>query len=150
MINATMRRKIGSRILRNRTVTEERFTSMLSGASPFGFAFKEYSEESLYFFFGQSQSTPTGSRGPVNSSDFAGFELLAGAQESFLLHTVQQRIQSSRAEPVTMPSEFFDHSKTKDAFRLCVVQDMETNEAGIELSGLNIFLIGQVVHSRDA
>jgi len=52
---------------------------------------------------------------------------LRRAQEPFTFHPVEQGIQSSRAEFVSVPCQLFNHPESKNRVFTGVVEDMEAN-----------------------
>lgn len=57
----------------------------------------------------------------------------AGAHQAARLHTVQQRIDGSRPDPVAMAPQFLNYTEAEDSLLAGMVQDMNANETGVEI-----------------
>ena len=93
---------------------------------------------------GQSSGKISGTIRDSNSAAFARrsrgdcFAINAAGRDASnatapFFEAMQQWIHCSRTEPVAMSPKFFDHLQIVDRFSAGMIQDVEPNEAGIQL-----------------
>ncbi len=89
---------------------------------------KQLGEELPYLLLRCSQGLLSGSRRTICSPTSAPIPLFLRAQQAAGFEPMQHRIDRACAEPVTVPSQLFDHSQPKDWLLAGVVQNVQPNE----------------------
>ena len=97
-------------------------------------AFHEFSKQLAHLDLGCLQRLPSESGRTVNLAQRLAVALLAGTQVALLLQPVKQRIQAARADPVAVPPQFFDHAEPEDGLFDGVMQDVQPNQAGVQIA----------------
>jgi hypothetical protein len=95
--------------------------------------FQQLAEELNDFLLRECQDlSPQGSR-PVHATGPLSKRFYFRAQVAFALECVKHRIESTGAELVTVPAQFLDKPEAENWRLASMMQDMETNQASIEV-----------------
>jgi hypothetical protein len=63
--------------------------------------------------------------------------LPGGSQIAFSFQAVQQRLERAGADAVAVAGQFFNHTEAEDGLLGRVVQDVQTDQAGVEVAVLS-------------
>ena len=72
--------------------------------------------------------------GLVDAAERFSIAELAGAEITLLLEVVEQGIKAAGADAVAVARKLFDHAEAEDGFFGGVVEDVEPDEAGIQVA----------------
>ena len=96
--------------------------------------FEHLTEQFLYALSSHHERLPTHSRGPVHTPVSAAVQGQPRAHVSLAFHPVQNRVQRACTQTVSVPPEFVDHRLAEDGAFGCMMQDMEANQTGVEIT----------------
>src|SRR5437016_5136281 len=98
------------------------------------FAFQDqFSKQLAHLALRRLQSLPPKRCGAIHPAQRFAVALFGRAQITLILEAVQERIQTTGADPVSVPRELLDHAETEDGLFDGVVQDVKADESGIQL-----------------
>src|SRR5579863_10237804 len=98
------------------------------------FAFNQLSEEFSYTLFGFVKGAAPRIRNAIDAADVLSRSFLTGAQVATPFEAMKNRIQSSRADVVSVPGQLPGHSSPKNRLFACMMQNMQANHSGIEVA----------------
>jgi hypothetical protein len=90
---------------------------------------EELSEELSNLVFRGIERLPALRRRAIHPAESLTDLLVGPSQVPTFLETVEDRVQRTRAELVTVPPELFDDSQAEDRFMDRVVKNMEADQA---------------------
>src|ERR1035441_5566134 len=97
-------------------------------------AFHELSKQLAHLDLGCLESFPSQSGGAINLAQRLAIALLPGTEIALLLQPVEQGIQTAWADPVAVPRQFLDHAEPENGFFRGVMQDVQPDQAGVEIA----------------
>src|SRR5579872_7124214 len=98
------------------------------------FALDQLAEQLAHLALGGIERLAARRGGAIQLSQRFAIAQLSGFQIALLFEPVQQRIKTPGANAVTMPGKLFDHPETEDGLFDGVVQDVQPDEAGVEIA----------------
>ncbi len=98
-----------------------------------GFALEEFSEQLSDFLACFPQSTAPSRGGPVGPARRSPRSLLCGTQQPPPFEAVEQRVDGSGAQPIAVSREFFDDAEAEDRLQAGMMQDVESDQARVEV-----------------
>jgi hypothetical protein len=98
------------------------------------FAFDKLPKQFAHLALCREQSFSSERSGAVDLPQRFPVSLLPGSQVSFLFETMQQGVESSRADTVSMPAELFHHAQTKDGFFHRVMEHVQANQTRVQVA----------------
>jgi hypothetical protein len=94
---------------------------------------KHFSEQFPNAGFRYAQSAASGGRRRVEPANGAAVPIGARTKQPFPFHSVQQRIECSGAQTVTMAAKFFDHGQPEEFLLAGVMKDVQADEPRIKV-----------------
>ena len=73
----------------------------------------------------------------INAAQRFAVALLSGAEVALPFETAKQRIKRAGADAVAVAREFFHHAEAEDGLLDGVMEDVEADQAGIEVAIVN-------------
>ena len=86
--------------------------------------------------FSLAQGFVAGGRGAIQAANAASDLTARGAKQTFLFQSVEQGIQGAQGQTIAVPRQFLDHAKTENRFIARMVENMQADQAGIEVARL--------------
>jgi hypothetical protein len=91
-------------------------------------------EEFTYFVFGRGERFSALGRSPVDAAEGLAVALFGRSEIAPLFEGLEQRIHAAGTDAVSVMREFFDHSETEDGTLHRVMQDVETDQARVQVA----------------
>jgi hypothetical protein len=105
-------------------------------------------EELADLVCGGFEGTASGWGGAVDAAQGFAISLLGGAEIALLLEAVEQGVEAPRADAIAVPGELLDHTEAENGFFGGMVEDVEADEAGVEVAvGVPIMIKLRFRHS---
>jgi hypothetical protein len=79
---------------------------------------------------------------PGSSGGFLG-----RSEVSLLFQPVQDWVQSSRTDPISVPCKLLDHAEAENRFLGRVMQDVEADKAGVQVAVVAVRRLKRISHS---